>query len=124
MAKPFERQRKGDEDPLQPLADALTEPLSAVEAEIYQVKNRSGQDPLNFPVRLNDKLANLMGLNADGDFPPTKQAEEVRQGLTKMIDDELTKLDALIDSNVNLINQKVKEKGIEMVMIKKEPTKL
>lgn len=98
--------------------------LHIIENNIHQTKNQAQQDPLNYGIKLNNRLAFLIYEQGQGDFPPTKQAEEVRQGLTKMIDDELTKLDALIDSNVNLINQKVKEKGIEMVMIKKEPTKL
>jgi hypothetical protein len=59
-----------------------------------------------------------------GDFPPTQQAEQVRVELSNQIDGELKKLDALIDSNVSTINEMIKEKGIEMVMIKKEPAKM
>ena len=61
---------------------------------------------------------------AQGDFPPTKQGEEVRVELTQKIDAELTKLNSLIEKNVDSINEMIKEKGIEMVMIKKEPTKM
>ena len=42
--------------------NALIETLTAIEGEIYQYRNRSSQDPLNYPIRLNNKLAALQGL--------------------------------------------------------------
>ena len=98
--------------------------LTVIENNIHQTKNQSVQDPLNYGIKLNNRLAHLMYEQAHGDFPPTKQGEEVRVELTKKIDSELTKLNTLIDTNVNSINEMIKEKGIEMVMIKKEPTKM
>ncbi len=98
--------------------------LTVIENNIHQTKNQSVQDPLNYGIKLNNRLAHLMYEQAHGDFPPTKQGEEVRVELTKKIDNELNKLNALIDTNINSINEMIKEKGIEMVMIKKEPTKM
>lgn len=98
--------------------------LTVIENNIHQTKNQSVQDPLNYGIKLNNRLAFLMYEQGQGDFPPTKQAEEVRVDLTNKIDAELTKLNSLIDANVNSINEMVKEKGIEMVMIKKEPAKM
>jgi hypothetical protein len=40
---------------------ALKQSISAVEGELYQVKNRSNQDPLNHPIKLNNKIASPMG---------------------------------------------------------------
>lgn len=98
--------------------------LTVIENNIHQTKNQARQDPLNFGVKLNNRLAFLMYEQGTGDFPPTQQAEQVRVELSKQIDDELNKLDALIDSNVSTINEMIKERGIEMVMVKKEPTKM
>jgi TusA-related sulfurtransferase len=56
---------------------------------------------------------------AAGDFPPTQQGEQVREMLTKMVDDELLKLRSTINQNTERINNMAKEKGIEVVMIKK-----
>lgn len=98
--------------------------LTVIENNIHQTKNQARQDPLNFGVKLNNRLAFLMYEQGTGDFPPTQQAEQVRVELSKQIDEELNKLSALIDSNVTTINDMIKEKGIEMVMIKKEPTKM
>ena len=47
-------------------ADALAGDLSTVEQEVYQVRNQSNQDPLNFPVRLNNKIASLNGVVSSG----------------------------------------------------------
>jgi photosystem II stability/assembly factor-like uncharacterized protein len=98
--------------------------LTVIENNIHQTKNEASQDPLNFGVKLNNRLAFLMYEQGTGDFPPTQQAEQVRVELSNQIDGELKKLDALIDSNVSTINEMIKEKGIEMVMIKKEPAKM
>lgn len=98
--------------------------LTVIENNIHQTKNQSVQDPLNYGIKLNNRLAHLIYEQGQGDFPPTKQGEEVRVELTQKIDAELDKLNVLIDNNVNSINEMIKEKGIEMVMIKKEPTKM
>lgn len=98
--------------------------LSIIENNIHQTKNRSRQDPLNFGIKLNNRLAFLMYEQGQGDFPPTKQAEEVRQELTQKIDAELQSLQTLVDTNVENINRMINEKGIEMLMIKTDPKKM
>lgn len=100
------------------------EDLTGVENNIHQTKNMSRQDPLNYGIKLNNRLAFLMYEQGKGDFPPTKQGEEVRQELTQKIDAELHRLDALIEANVETINQIIKEKGVEMIMIKSDPKKM
>jgi hypothetical protein len=47
--------------------------LSAIEGRIYQVRNQSSQDPLNFPIMLNNKLAALAGVVVGAGAPPTTQ---------------------------------------------------
>ncbi|MGE0589221.1 MAG: glycosyl hydrolase [Cyclobacteriaceae bacterium] len=98
--------------------------LTVIENNIHQTKNQSVQDPLNYGIKLNNRLAFLIYEQGQGDFPPTKQAEEVRVELSREIDNELSKLGSLIENNVNAINEMIKEKGIEMIAIKKEPTKM
>ncbi|HUH11457.1 MAG TPA: hypothetical protein VMK65_00040, partial [Longimicrobiales bacterium] len=56
-----ERLEATDQAEVEQAGTALEERLSAVEGEIYQVRNRSGQDPLNYPIKLNNKIAALMG---------------------------------------------------------------
>lgn len=98
--------------------------LTVIENNIHQTKNKSLQDPLNYGIKLNNQLAFLMGEQGMGDFKPNKQAEEVRVDLTKKIDGELQKLRNLIDTNVEQLNRMIKDKGIEMVMVKSDPKKM
>ena len=54
------------------LARSFTAELNAIESEIYQVRNESSQDSLNFPIRLNNKIAALAGVVASAEAKPTR----------------------------------------------------
>jgi photosystem II stability/assembly factor-like uncharacterized protein len=92
--------------------------MTRVEEALYQTKNRSSQDPLNFPVRLNDKLANLMGLAVDGDFPPTQQAMEVREMLFRQTDEQLNLWKTIKETDLPVLNRMVRESGVDLIRIK------
>jgi hypothetical protein len=85
--------------------------LKTIENEIHQTKNSSVQDPINYGIKLNNRLAHLMYEQAQGDFRPTKQGEEVRDKLTQEVDKEMIKLRNCIDNNLIKINQMTREKG-------------
>ena len=72
------------------VARTLTDRLSAVESEIYQVKNQSGQDPLNYPIRLNNKIAALSGVVGGTDAKPTSQSYTVFNDLSAQLDRQLS----------------------------------
>jgi photosystem II stability/assembly factor-like uncharacterized protein len=93
--------------------------LTRHENTIHQTKNRSVQDPLNYGIKVNNRLAHLMNEQAQGDFPPTQQGEEVRQFLTRLIDEELDALNKTINQQANHINTVAKSKGIEALTVKK-----
>ena len=102
-------------------ADALSGQLSAVEAEIYQVKNQSGQDPLNFPIRLNNKIAALAGVAASADARPTDQTREVFRILSAQLDAQLSRLGTALGS-LAAINTDLKAAGLkEIVPSTEEP---
>lgn len=73
------------------LATSIDSISTIVEKELYQTQNRSGQDPLNYPIKLTNKLAHLNSLTkmSNGDYPPTDQAIEVRDELIYRIDTQL-----------------------------------
>jgi photosystem II stability/assembly factor-like uncharacterized protein len=89
--------------------------MTAIEKALYQTQNRSSQDPLNFPVRLNDKLANIMGQNAEGDFPPTRQALEVRNQLFALTDAELNKWKEVQTVQLPHLNQMIREMRVDVI---------
>jgi len=102
-------------------ADALSGQLSTVEAEIYQVKNQSGQDPLNYPIRLNNKIAALAGVAASADARPTNQTREVFRILSAQLDTRLSRLDRALGS-LPAINADLKAAGQkEIVPSTEEP---
>ncbi|MCP4977024.1 MAG: glycosyl hydrolase [Maribacter sp.] len=85
-------------------AKKMKESLATVEKALYQTKNRSGQDPLNFPIRLNNKLGHLNSLVAIDDFPPTEQDIAVKNELTGQINDQLEAFDAVLDKELKEFN--------------------
>jgi hypothetical protein len=99
-------------------AKALDEKMTKVEEALYQTKNRSPQDPLNFPVRLNDKLNSLAGSVAwFGDARPTDQAVQVKEELTRAIDAELAKLAQIFASDLPALNELARTEGVATVIL-------
>ena len=74
--------------------------LRAIEQDLYQVKNRSGQDPLNFPIKLNNRFASLRRSVETGDARPTDGAYQVFKELSAELDGHLKKLDKIMKDEV------------------------
>ena len=98
-------------------ADTLVKDMTTIEETLYQTKSKSGQDPLNFPIRLNNKLAHLNSLTRIGNYAPTQQAFDFKNDIVKDIDIELKKLYSLFDARVKELNQKVKESNIDLIQL-------
>ncbi|SKB52486.1 WD40/YVTN/BNR-like repeat-containing protein [Maribacter arcticus] len=98
----FTEQYKDDErtKDLVEKAKAMKDKLGEVEKALYQTQNRSGQDPLNFPIKLTNKLGHLNSLVSIDDFPPTEQDIEVKNELTAKINKELKIFDNVISSEL------------------------
>jgi len=111
-------EQEGMED-VKKLADEINEKMTKVEEALYQTKNRSRQDPLNFPVRLNNKLGHLNSLIQGSDYPPTNQMKEVRDALTKEINKELSSFNQIMQTDIPQFNQLIKEKAIDAIILKK-----
>jgi hypothetical protein len=95
--------------------EPLMEKLTAVEGEIYQYRNRSSQDPLNYPIRLNNKLAALQGLVEVGDSKPTDQSFAVFKELSDRLDKEFGQLDSLFTIDLANFNKLLQRKKLEPV---------
>lgn len=102
----FQKQYKDNEatKELVEKAKKLGENFSEIEKALYQTQNKSGQDPLNFPIKLTNKLAHLNSLVGMDDFPPTQQDIAVKNELTKQIDAELVKFDRLVSEEIKNFN--------------------
>ena len=93
-------------------AKDLKDQFSEVEKALYQTQNRSGQDPLNFPIRLTNKLAHLNSLVSLDDFGPTVQDRAVKAELTTKIEEQLARFDALIEKEIDAFNEAFNQKQL------------
>ena len=98
-------------------ARSLNEKLSAVEGEIYQVKNRSSQDPLNYPIKLNNKIAALQGVIESADARPTDPSREVFKMLSDKLDAQLGKMDAIIKTDLPKLVALLQKQKLDTVTV-------
>jgi len=89
--------------------------LSEVEDSLYQTKNRSGQDPLNYPIRLNNRIGALMGVVASSDGRPTQQSYDVYKVLQVELTRELTKMRKVLSDNLPKINSLLRANGLKPI---------
>ncbi len=99
-------------------ANGLNAELTSVEEALYQTKNRASEDPLNFPVRLNNKLAALLSAVAQSDTQPTSSEQQVYEDLATGINAQINKLKQIMDSGVPALNKLVKEQEIPAVAVR------
>jgi len=106
---------KASDQKLKAVAQTLTDKLTDVEGEIYQYRNRSSQDPLNYPIRLNNKLAALQGIVESGDNRPTDQSYTVFKNLSSQLDQQVARLDALVRTELTALNKIFVSQKLELV---------
>jgi hypothetical protein len=98
-------------------AEKVKGKLTAVEDVLIQAKSKSSQDPLNYPVKLDDKIAALAAVASGADAPPTDPTRELFKELSERADAELRNLKAILDSDVPRLNNLLREAGIPHIII-------
>lgn len=118
--KEFVQQNKTDSTAttLVKQAEKIQKSLTQIEETLYQTQNRSNQDPLNFPIRLTNKLGHLNRLITMDDFPPTAQDEAVRKELTTTVDQTMEAYKKIIDQDVIEFNKVFKNEKRDFLSIK------
>src|SRR5438105_15270660 len=99
-------------------AMALEQALSQVEDSLYQTRNRSGQDPLNYPIRLNNKLGALMGVVGSSEGRPTQQSYSVFTELSHQLDRELAVLKRTLDAGLPRVNTMLRDANLPPIEAK------
>ncbi len=89
--------------------------LKGVEKEIYQVQNRSGQDPLNYPIKLNNKIAALLGVIGSGEHPPTDQMRDVFKDLSQKLDVQIGAMTTILDTDLAELNDLLRKNDLPVV---------
>ena len=93
--------------------------LGAVEETIYQVRNQSNQDPLNYPIRLNNEIAAITGHVASAESKPTAQARQVFTELSARLDTQLALLQREMAATLTPLNAALT--GLGQVAITPKP---
>jgi hypothetical protein len=96
-------------------ADALADTLSRIEATIYQVHSRAAEDPLNYPIRLNDKLAELLSYVDTGNSRPSAQDVTVFRDLTTQLARQLRVLHVAL-GELRRVNQLLSDAGLAEIV--------
>jgi photosystem II stability/assembly factor-like uncharacterized protein len=110
-----DRVAKKSDGKLRAAADRLTENLTAVEEAIYQVRNRSNQDPLNFPIKINNRFASLLRVVETGDGIPTGNVGPIFADIQQELKVQTDKLQQTLTTDLPAFNQQAERAGLEPV---------
>ena len=111
-----------DDQEVKDYASEMDSIMNVVENELYQTKNKSRQDPLNFPIKLTNKLAGLNSLSQmrTSDFPPTVAAYAVRDEMVAKVDAQLDEFTKVKETMVPQLNKMIRDKALDVIVLKKE----
>jgi hypothetical protein len=97
--------------------EELKKELTVIENNLHETRNEAYQDPLNFGIKLNNRLAFLATHESSGDFRPTDQGLAYKAEVTEQINKELKDYHNLVDEGVGKINDMIKAKAIDFIMV-------
>ncbi len=109
-----------DSKDLKAIGDSINKKMTVIEEALYQTKAKAGEDILNFPMRLNDRMAGLYNVAASGNNPPTQQVKDAFAELSAETDVQLNKLKSIIGNDIQAFNKMVNDKHVQVIGIKKE----
>ena len=110
-----DRLAKKSDGKLRAAADRLTGNLTTVEEAIYQVRNRSNQDPLNFPIRINNRIASLLRVVETGDGIPTSNVGPIFTDVKAELKVQTDKLQQTLATDLPAFNEQAERAGLEPV---------
>jgi photosystem II stability/assembly factor-like uncharacterized protein len=108
-------QKKTKDSAFQKQSEAVLTSLKTVEEALHQTKAKSGQDVLNFPIRLDDKIAGIFESAAAGYVAPTKQVKEAYIELKALTDVQLKKYETIKKEEVKALNEAVHKLMIPII---------
>jgi len=109
------RTEKSPDAPLKTAGERLASSLTAVEEEIYQTRNQSGQDPLNFPIKINNRIAGLNRVVNAGDGKPIAVAYEIFREVTAELKVQTDRLQQVLAKDLTAFNAEAKRAGVATI---------
>jgi photosystem II stability/assembly factor-like uncharacterized protein len=113
-----DRLAKSQDAKLRTTGDALDTKLTEVEEDVYQVRNQSGQDPLNFPIKINNRMASLLGVVNRGDGRPIGSAPLIFNDLKAELAVQTTRLQRTLDKELKAFNDELRRLGLAPIILK------
>jgi photosystem II stability/assembly factor-like uncharacterized protein len=110
-----DRLKKKDDADLRAIANRLTRELTVVEEEVYQVRNQSNQDPLNFPIKINNRLASLLRVVETGDGRPTSNTGAIFNDIKGELKAQTDRLQQVLTTDLPTFNRLAQRMGLEPV---------
>jgi len=107
--------KSSDNKQLTSLINEFSNKLSVIENKIHMTKNQSKQDPLNYGIRINNRLAFLLADSQRGDFPPTDQSIEFFNVIKEELNYELASFTKLLNTYVGQINNMIEDNNIKFI---------
>ena len=101
-------------------ADTINKQMTAIEEALHQTKAKSGQDVLNFPIRLDDKISGLYDFAVSGNAAPAKQVKDAYAELSAQADMQLNALKKIMGDDLVKLNALIREKALQVIGLKKE----
>ncbi len=101
-------------------ADTINKQMTAIEEALHQTKAKSGQDVLNFPIRLDDKISGLYDFAKSGNAAPAKQVKDAYAELSAQADVQLDALKKILSTDLVKLNELIREKALPVIGLKKE----
>jgi photosystem II stability/assembly factor-like uncharacterized protein len=114
-AQVLDRLSKSSDARLKAAGLTLNANLSAVEEAVYQVRNQSGQDPLNFPIKTNNRLAALLTVVNRGDGKPVGNAIPIFNDLVQELRAQTDRFAAVLAKDLAAFNVEVGRLGLDAV---------
>ena len=99
-------------------ADSLKTRLGEIEKAIYQTQNQSGEDPLNYPIRLNNRMSAIASVVGSADAAPTEQSYQVFDLISGLLQAQLDRLKAIVTTDIPAFNQAVAAQNVPAIIVR------
>ncbi len=102
---------------LEQTSEGLLKHLRAIEEELIQTRNESGQDPINFPPRIDNQIAYLFAVVNGQDALPTEGSYQRYEDLKGELSEILGRLERVLSPGVREFNREAAKAGMSGVLL-------
>ena len=111
----FLMEKVSDKDQITDLIKKYKSDLEVIENNIHMTKNQSRQDPLNYGIRINNRIAFLLADSQRGDYPPTEQALEFFESIKGELNEEISKFNRVLNTYTLQLNNMIQDNDIKFI---------